>query len=40
MRTNRMVEQRQHCAASLGSELAEKSALQHDLLRIVLTKKP
>jgi hypothetical protein len=30
-----MVEQRQHCAASL----AEKSALPHDLSRIVLTKK-
>src|SRR5215472_15533373 len=36
MWTNRMMEQRQHCAASL----AEKSALPHDLPRIVLTKKP
>jgi hypothetical protein len=46
-----MVEQRQHCAASLGtdpgshfggdvgSDLAEKSALPHDLWRIALTKK-
>src|SRR6516165_9084487 len=44
MWTNRMVEQRQHCATSLGSDLgsnlAEKSALPHDLSRIVLTKKP
>jgi hypothetical protein len=55
MWTNRMMEQRQHCAASLGSgpgsglgsrlgrcfgnELAEKSALPHDLRRIALTKK-
>src|SRR6516164_4534032 len=36
MWTNRMMEQRQHCTASL----AEKSALPHDLPRIVLTKKP
>jgi hypothetical protein len=37
-----MVEQGQHCAASLGdlaSDLAEKSALPHDLWRIALTKK-
>jgi hypothetical protein len=42
-----MVEQGQHCAASLGcnfgsdfgGELAEKSALPHDLRRIALTKK-
>src|SRR5215469_2515030 len=40
MWTNRIVEQRQHCAASLASDLAEKSALPHDLSRIVLTKKP
>src|SRR5215472_6054653 len=39
MWTNRIVEQRQHCAASLASDLAEKSALPHDLSRIVLTKK-
>jgi hypothetical protein len=36
MWTNRMMEQRQHCSASL----AEKSGLQHDLLRIALTKNP
>jgi hypothetical protein len=42
-----MVEQRQHCAAilgsnfggDLGSDLAEKLALPHDLWRIALTKK-
>src|SRR6516165_12276776 len=39
MWTNRMVEQRQHCAASLVSDLAENSAFPHDLPRIVLTKK-
>jgi hypothetical protein len=41
------MEQRQHCAASLGTDLgsnfggklAEKSALPHDLWRIALTKK-
>jgi hypothetical protein len=45
------MEQRQHCAASLGtdvtssfgvdlgSDLAAKSALPHDLWRIALTKK-
>src|SRR5262249_43823314 len=51
MRANRMMEQRQHCAATLGTDpgsdpgsdlgntLAEKSALPHDLRRIALTKK-
>jgi hypothetical protein len=45
------MEQRQHCAATLGTDpgsdlgsdlgnaLAEKSALPHDLRRIALTKK-
>jgi hypothetical protein len=37
------MEQGQHCAASLGTDLAgklaEKSALPHDLRRIALTKK-
>src|SRR5215831_2074386 len=33
MWTNRMVEQRHHCATNLYSDLAEQSALPHDLER-------